>query len=479
MKLLNTLGTALVLIILIPLSVSQTVAGPLDLDRDGFINGEDYDIDGDGIPNYVETEYGLNPYSVLDGGRDMDADGWTNEEEYRFVSAMDDPNDNPDTQQSYPMQRVIPAMDYYEFWGTNYGFDGTTLAIGDLGADVDRQWEDKDGNVQLYQLENGLWQPGQILIPHSSHASGYFGMSLDLLGDTLAVGTPRWQWGTETLSPGEVYVYGRNDGVWEEEARIIPEGTEKTDVFGRIVALSGDQLLVACRYCENHAGYVFVYERDGGNWTQSQVISNYTSDYPYSFAEYMAVDGDQALMTASHYTDGYKDAMITYVYKRTDGIWELEAEIPFHTPDAADFSLDFDVSGETIFIRETAYDENDVLSSATYEYVKKEGIWMQQSVLYPGDFGVEVLGERIALAGDRALMSASLDGSSPELVIELTRTDGVWTETSRMYDPIDPTTNFGYGLKIDPTGQRAVMGQLNSQSSDGEAHAYIVDYQSE
>lgn len=44
---------------------------------------EDWDSDGDGIPDAVETALGLNPRDPTDAEGDMDADGFTNLEEYQ------------------------------------------------------------------------------------------------------------------------------------------------------------------------------------------------------------------------------------------------------------------------------------------------------------------------------------------------------------------------------------------------------------
>ena len=51
---------------------------------------EDWDSDGDGIPDAVETAWGLNPRDPTDAEGDMDGDGFTNLEEY---AAQTDPLD--------------------------------------------------------------------------------------------------------------------------------------------------------------------------------------------------------------------------------------------------------------------------------------------------------------------------------------------------------------------------------------------------
>ena len=473
MKLLNTLGTALVLIV----APAYLSALPWDIDSDGFINDEDKDIDGDGIPNGIEDQYGLDSYRAVDAGWDMDGDGWTNEEEFRFVSAMDDPNDNPDTQSSLLMQRIFPAFDAeyddYQEYGLEVVIDGDTVAVGDHYAHNNRRRTHEMGSIQLYSLENGLWQPGQVLIPSVEYAGDY-GRVLDLQGDILVAGAERIEYSGETIHPGDVYVYTRIGNYWYEEAHLTPPGKNHTHSYGSAVALSGDQLLVACRHCDDAEGRVFVYERDEGNWTQTQLISNCAVGDKCVFGSYLAVDGDQALITGSQLANGYQADITTYVYKRADGVWELEAELPSRTLDVARQYRTMDISGDTILIRESAYDANDVFTSATYEYVKKDGVWTEQSVFYQANYNAPVIGSEVAIVGDRALMSGGVNGTSQRFVVEFQRTEGVWTEASRMYGDADDYDGFGYGLNLEQSGEQAVIGAYDAPDTQGAV--YILDY---
>jgi hypothetical protein len=67
---------------------------PVDTDGDGLDDSEDSDDDGDGMPDYWEYLYGLNPLKN-DAQADKDGDGYTNKEEY---NAGTDPSDKD----SYP-----------------------------------------------------------------------------------------------------------------------------------------------------------------------------------------------------------------------------------------------------------------------------------------------------------------------------------------------------------------------------------------
>ena len=65
----------------------------MDTDEDSIADSEDNDIDGDGLTNTWETDYGMDPYNPNDASSDPDNDGLTNLEEFAEGT---DPT-NPDT----------------------------------------------------------------------------------------------------------------------------------------------------------------------------------------------------------------------------------------------------------------------------------------------------------------------------------------------------------------------------------------------
>ncbi|MDG6225241.1 MAG: carboxypeptidase regulatory-like domain-containing protein [Candidatus Thermoplasmatota archaeon] len=66
-----------------------------DTDGDGIGDNSDPDIDGDGMPNEWEGQYGLDPYDPSDAFGDLDGDGFTNLQEYLAGTNPTDPKDYP------------------------------------------------------------------------------------------------------------------------------------------------------------------------------------------------------------------------------------------------------------------------------------------------------------------------------------------------------------------------------------------------
>jgi hypothetical protein len=77
--------------------INITIYG--DCDGDGTYDPEDLDDDNDGMPDYWELAYGLDPCDPTDASKDPDGDGVTNLQEYRA-------NTNPADSKSHPAKSV-------------------------------------------------------------------------------------------------------------------------------------------------------------------------------------------------------------------------------------------------------------------------------------------------------------------------------------------------------------------------------------
>jgi len=77
--------------------VNITIYG--DCDGDGTYDIDDLDDDNDGMPDYWELAYGLNPCDPTDANKDLDGDSYTNLQEYRA-------NTNPANSNSHPAKSV-------------------------------------------------------------------------------------------------------------------------------------------------------------------------------------------------------------------------------------------------------------------------------------------------------------------------------------------------------------------------------------
>ena len=199
--------------------------------------------------------------------------------------------------------------------GASYRF-GNSIALSEdtlaVGASEEDTWR---GAVYVFARGDTGWSEQAYLKAPNPDIQDYFGISVALFGDTLAIGAYLEDSNTEGVgttpdnngsNSGAVYVFVRSSTIWNQQAFIKPFNTSDNDQFGKTVALSGDVLVVgAAREDSNIAGIdqgwndkardfgaVYVYTRDGITWSEQSFIKPSTTVSKDFFGSSVAVAGD-------------------------------------------------------------------------------------------------------------------------------------------------------------------------------------------
>ena len=171
---------------------------------------------------------------------------------------------------------------------------GWSVAISNDYAAVGANWEDHDenglnivgsaGSVYIFERNgSGAWNQVQKVVAPVRFTQDEFGCSVSLSGNLLAVGAPfenEDESEANFLSDaGAAYILERNGvGTWNHIQKIVPSDRETDDIFGFVLDISGNKLLVGAPY-EDHdglgtnymtqAGAAYLFEDPGtGVWSQ-------------------------------------------------------------------------------------------------------------------------------------------------------------------------------------------------------------------
>lgn len=439
-----------------------------DPDRDGIDNVWDQDMDGDGLPNEFEQDNGFSQRYRYDGGWDADGDGWSNAEEYRANTDLTDPSSSPDTMTGYPQQKLFtPLGTLDQAFGTAVAIEGSTLIASTLTGTY-YPGGGGSGNVHVFGMEDGLWQAQALLLPSTNEGSQWFGAALDLEGDTLIVGAPRENVSAEVT--GAAYIFSRDVQGWELQAKLTHADAQAYDQMGYEVLLAGDQALVGCPYCADDDGRVFVFERSGSDWTLADTLANCPAGDGCNFGMGLSVDGDTAVIGAPYLSSSVSTG-VSYVYQRVNNNWQPAAQIS--SSQAAEpryFGTRSVIDGDTLLIADFA--PNGFGSSYVSEFVFSNGVWTEQALFTPEAYDFSTLGRAIDLAGDKAVLSGALPGGGENAVLELGRSNGQWTETSRTTGAY--SDEFGYAVALDADGSQMVIGLTADDDASNGAGTVIV-----
>lgn len=119
-----------------------------------------------------------------------------------------------------------------------------------------------DGNgtgiVYVYTRNGEAWELSQEI--RKGRRGDNFGCAIDIEGETMVVGANAiWNsCDASNACEGRVYVFGKNEGVWEETQEIQADQSETYDWFGTCVAICGDLLLAGSPLLPMH-----VYQFNG------------------------------------------------------------------------------------------------------------------------------------------------------------------------------------------------------------------------
>ena len=165
--------------------------------------------------------------------------------------------------------------DAWDRFGSSVAIDGDTMLIGSPEDDVGSNTY--QGSVHIYIRSNGMWNWNQMLL--ASDGAGYddFGASIALNGSTgrLLVGAPGADIGSNA-GQGAAYVFVRSGTTWSEQSKLTANDGAAGDLFGSAVAIESGRLVVGAPFDDIGAnqsqGSAYVFVLSGSTWSQQQKL---------------------------------------------------------------------------------------------------------------------------------------------------------------------------------------------------------------
>jgi len=166
--------------------------------------------------------------------------------------------------------------------GDQFGYavdiDGDTLVVGAKADDSAR------GTAYVYERDSGReWNDIKKLVASDAEASDYFGGSVSISGDTVAVGA--YAEDECGIDAGAAYLFDRDQGgagnLGEvRKIRFVDGAT--WNLFGSGIDLDGDNLVVgawnACNAVGVQTGTAFLFQRDLNGTDRGGLLQRFAAD---------------------------------------------------------------------------------------------------------------------------------------------------------------------------------------------------------
>ncbi len=312
-------------------------------------------------------------------------------------------------------------------------------------------------------------------LPNSAH----FGRSADLDGTTLLVGA--FKADGVALGTGAAYVFA-NTGTWGEQQKIqLPFGVPG-DEFGLSVSLDGDRAAIGAPgrigIAGADQGAVYVFERNGGVWTESAMIVALDAAAGDEFGTSVALDGDTLVVGAVNdvgFSGGVTGS--AYVFIHSAGQWLQQSKLlASDGQQGDDFGAVIGLSGDTAAVGAPV---NGSVRGAVYVYERVGTTWTEQAKLVAGDAqDGDQLGWSVAVAGDVVISGAPFVDASRGAAYVFRRTAGTWSEEARLV-AWDRAVDDAFGSSVALDLPLAVVGSPESEvegvPSGGALYVFAED----
>jgi len=210
---------------------------------------------------------------------------------------------------------------------------GDAVAISGSLAVVGARWDDERGEnagaVYVYRRQSGAWSLVTKLMASNAQPGDEFGYSVSIDGSSVLVGA-RWADRGGNVNRGAAYVLRELGGTWYE-TELPAVGLLGGDEFGFAASLDGLTAAVGARW-HGVGGAVFVFDRSGSTWVQTQVLAPDTLMAGNRFGFSVSMNGDE-LVGGAPFVGGHGEA---YMYERSAGTWDLADALQIDTPMSGD-----------------------------------------------------------------------------------------------------------------------------------------------
>jgi len=271
------------------------------------------------------------------------------------------------------------------------------------------------------------------------------------------------------------------------EIKIIPTECERSDNFGRSVAIYGNYAAGGAKGDDDkggNAGAVYMMRYNSKTWVHDQKITPDDGQINDYFGCAVAMHKQNAIF-GSYGNDAVgSKAGAAYVYSLDSSGWQQKQKLTADDAQSSDyFAYAVDMSEDYAIIG--AYGDDDKASMAGAAYIferQNDNTWVQKQKL------VDNQGERndqfgyaVAISDNYAIVGAYRDddkGDSSGSATIFTRDQGIWTVQAKLLAN-DGQSNDYFGYDVAISGAYAIVGayRCDDDSRNNVGGAYIYKYE--
>ena len=263
--------------------------------------------------------------------------------------------------------------------------------------------------------------------------------------------------------------------IYNENQKLIASDGVACDVFGRSVAIDGNNAVIGSKE------KAYVYSYDGTNWTEQQILtaSDGVSDDRFGYS--VAISGNYIVVGADSDCDNGAGSGSTYIFYFDGTSWIELQKLTASDGTAYDmFGSSVSIYGNYIVVGAHSDDINGNTSGSAYIYHYNDTTWVEQQKLMPMDgYAHDHFGMSVSMSGDFAAIAAFGDNTLTGSVYMFYNTGTSWIEQQRVFaSDGDTVDEFGWSVSL--CGSNLLVGadldDGDNDSLSASGSAYIFSF---
>jgi hypothetical protein len=207
-------------------------------------------------------------------------------------------------------------------FGHSVAIDGDTIVVSAWADNTDAG--NDTGSATVFSRSGTMWTQQAFLTASDPHVEDFFGSSVAISGNTIAVGaynadSPR------VLNSGAVYVYQRSGATWSETTKLVATDAHGGDKLGSSISMSGNNIVAGANFYDlpnrQDTGAAYIFQRNNNVWAQSGVQFTDNGAASDIYGSGVAISDNTIITGAPQFDkDGAQNSGVAYAYLIRPGI---------------------------------------------------------------------------------------------------------------------------------------------------------------
>ncbi len=228
---------------------------------------------------------------------------------------------------TWVQEKKIKASDatYNDRFGSSVNIHDPYIIVG---TPMNDDHGSASGSAYIFKRTGTGWNEVALLSPDDGTASDNFGFSVAISNDFAVTGTYK----DDDLATdcGSAYIYINNAGTWTYQTKLLPEGNVSYNWFGISVAIDSNTIAVGAPYGNSMKGTVYVYQYNVSAWEKIETLADSAGQSQDNFGGNIDIYGDRIIVSAAaddHDVSGESDAGSAHIFESCSEQYNIEDSI--------------------------------------------------------------------------------------------------------------------------------------------------------